>query len=33
MPFGFENLVLLIETNPLPNYVVAEYFLENNREW
>lgn len=30
MAFDFENLVLLIGTNPLPNYVVAEFFLKNN---
>ncbi len=28
----FTDLVLLIGTNPLPNYVVAEYFLKNNQE-
>jgi hypothetical protein len=28
--FDFETLVLLIGTNPLPNYVVAEFFLENS---
>ncbi len=27
---AFTNLMLLIGTNPLPNYVVAKYFLENN---
>lgn len=27
----FTDLVLLIGTNPLPNFVVAKYFLENNR--
>lgn len=26
----FEHLILLIGTNPLPNFVAAEYFLENN---
>lgn len=26
----FTDLVLLIGTNPLPNYAVAKYFLENN---
>lgn len=26
----FENLILLIGTNPLPNFVVTEYFLQNN---
>lgn len=26
----FTDLVLLIGTNPLPNFVVAEYFLKNN---
>lgn len=28
----FEHLVLLIGTNPLPNFVVADYFLRNNKE-
>jgi len=28
----FEHLVLLMGTNPLPNYVVAEYFLTHNRK-
>jgi hypothetical protein len=28
----FENLILLIGTNPLPNFVVAEYYLQNNPE-
>ncbi len=28
----FTDLVLLIGTNPLPNYVVAEYFLKTNKE-
>jgi hypothetical protein len=28
--FSFDTLVLLIGTNPLPNYVVAEFFLKNN---
>ncbi len=27
---NFTDLVLLIGTNPLPNYVVAKYFLKNN---
>ncbi len=27
---NFTDLVLLIGTNPLPNFVVAEYFLSNN---
>jgi hypothetical protein len=27
---NFEHLVLLIGTNPLPNFVVAEYFIEKN---
>jgi hypothetical protein len=27
----FENLVLLMGTNPLPNLVVAEYFIKNNK--
>lgn len=26
----FNHLILLIGTNPLPNFVVAEYFLKNN---
>lgn len=26
----FEHLILLIGTNPLPNFVVAEYFLREN---
>lgn len=26
----FSELVLLVGTNPLPNYVVAKYFIENN---
>ena len=30
MRHSFENLVLLIGTNPLPNFVVAEYFLRTN---
>lgn len=29
---GFSNLVLLVGTNPLPNYVVAKYFLKNNQK-
>ncbi|MFZ3383581.1 MAG: hypothetical protein WA144_06615 [Candidatus Methanoperedens sp.] len=28
--YNFENLVLLVGTNPLPNYVVGKYFLMNN---
>lgn len=28
----FTDLVLLIGTNPLPNYVAAEYFLKHNQE-
>jgi len=28
--YNFENLVLLVGTNPLPNYVVGKYFLINN---
>jgi len=28
----FEHLILLIGTNPLPNFVVAEYYLQNNPE-
>jgi len=30
MTFDFQNLVLLIGTNPLPNYVVTEFFLMHN---
>jgi hypothetical protein len=30
MSFDFDNLILLIGTNPLPNFVVADYFLQNN---
>lgn len=30
MNIDFSNLVLLIGTNPLPNYVVADYFLQIN---
>jgi hypothetical protein len=26
----FNKLILLVGTNPLPNFVVAEYFLKNN---
>jgi len=29
---NFTDLVLLIGTNPLPNYVVAKYFLRNNEK-
>jgi hypothetical protein len=29
---NFTDLVLLIGTNPLPNYVVAKYFLTNNEQ-
>lgn len=28
--YDFSDLVLLIGTNPLPNFVVAKYFMENN---
>ena len=28
--YNFEDLILLVGTNPLPNYVVAKYFLLNN---
>ncbi len=28
----FQHLVLLIGTNPLPNFVVADYFLQNNNQ-
>lgn len=27
---NFNTLILLVGTNPLPNFVVAEYFLQNN---
>jgi len=30
MNTNFEHLVLLIGTNPLPNFVVADYFLQKN---
>lgn len=26
----FSDLVLLVRTNPLPNYVVAKYFIKSN---
>ena len=26
---NFDNLILLIGTNPLPNFVVADYFLQS----
>ncbi|MGD2091178.1 MAG: hypothetical protein PVH61_33695 [Candidatus Aminicenantes bacterium] len=29
--FTFENLVLVMGTNPLPNLVVADYFLQTNK--
>jgi len=29
--YNFENLVLLVGTNPLPNYVIADYFLKINQ--
>ncbi len=29
--YNFEDLILLVGTNPLPNYVVAKYFLINNQ--
>ncbi len=29
--YNFENLILLVGTNPLPNYVVAKYFLITNQ--
>lgn len=29
--FTFENLVLVMGTNPLPNFVVADYFLQTNK--
>ena len=29
---NFDTLILLVGTNPLPNFVVAEYFLKNNPE-
>ncbi|MDM8522013.1 hypothetical protein QUF80_01475 [Desulfococcaceae bacterium HSG8] len=28
--FDFNHLVLLVGTNPLPNFIVADYFLEHN---
>lgn len=28
----FEHLILLVGTNPLPNYIVAEYYLKNNND-
>ena len=28
--FDFENLILLVGTNPLPQFVIAEYFLKKN---
>jgi len=28
---NFSNLVLLIGTNPLPNFIVADYFLQQNK--
>lgn len=31
MKSNFENLILLVGTNPLPNYVVAKYFLTHNQ--
>ena len=30
-PYQFENLILLMGTNPLPNYVIADYFLQENQ--
>ena len=30
MLMNFNQMILLIGTNPLPNYVVAEYFLKHN---
>ncbi|OQY09425.1 MAG: hypothetical protein B6I30_09815 [Desulfobacteraceae bacterium 4572_187] len=30
MNYHFENLILLVGTNPLPNLVVADYFLRKN---
>lgn len=30
MSYNFTDLVLLIGTNPLPNYVVSTFFLQNN---
>jgi len=29
--FNFKNLILLMGTNPLPNYVTADYFLQKNK--
>lgn len=34
LPFNdFTDLVLLVGTNPLPNYVVAKYFLQENKDF
>lgn len=30
MDYNFENLILVVGTNPLPDYVVAQYFLNKN---
>ena len=30
--FDFHHLILLIGTNPLPNFVVADYFLKHNQQ-
>lgn len=32
MIYNFTDLILLVGTNPLPNYVTAKYFLNNNLE-
>ncbi|RPI19847.1 MAG: hypothetical protein EHM58_00195 [Ignavibacteriae bacterium] len=32
MGFNFTDLILLIGTNPLPNYVTAKYIIDNNPE-
>ncbi len=31
MPWSFSDLILLMGTNPLPNYVVAKYFILENK--
>ena len=30
--YDFTDLILLIGTNPLPNYVVSEYYMSNVRK-
>lgn len=32
MDFFFTDLILLIGTNPLPNYIAAKYFLDNHSD-